>query len=443
MSATPSTTNNTSSPLLEELLSFSSLFQGNSQEQFETFVRDLASKHLVQPDDSTEDDVTPFRAVTSSEKGFDYERLIHKFGSTKITPELLARIERLTGQPCHPLLARGFFFSHREFEKILDLYESGKPFFLYTGRGPSSGALHLGHLVPFMFAKYLQDCFNVPLVIQLTDDEKFLHKDLTLEEAKQYTRANAKDIIALGFDVNKTFIFANTQYIGHLYSTALNISKHVTANQIRGIFGVTGGDNMGKHFFPAIQAAPCFASCFPETFGGRTNVACLIPCAIDQDPYFRMTRDVAPRLGLPKPALIHSKFLPGLRGLNRKMSSSDPTDAIFVTDSPDEIQTKINRYALSGGRDTAELQRQFGANLQVDVAYHFLTFFLDSQERLDEIGSQYKSGKLLTGQVKKELISLLVDITGRHQRARAEISEELVDKFMTPRCLLQQQIQQQ
>lgn len=46
--------------------------------------------------------------------------------------------------------------------------------------------------------------------------------------------------------------------------------------------------------------------------GGKEDMACLIPCAIDQDAYFRMTRDVAPRLGYKKPSLIHSKFFPGL-----------------------------------------------------------------------------------------------------------------------------------
>jgi len=67
----------------------------------------------------------------------------------------------------HPWLRRGIFFSHRDFELILDLYESKKPFYLYTGRGPSSDALHMGHLIPFMFTKWLQDTFDVPLVIQV------------------------------------------------------------------------------------------------------------------------------------------------------------------------------------------------------------------------------------------------------------------------------------
>ena len=54
----------------------------------------------------------------------------------------------------------------------------------------------------------------MPLVIQLTDDEKFLWKDLTIENAKKLAKENAKDIIAMGFDVKKTFIFSDLSHIG-------------------------------------------------------------------------------------------------------------------------------------------------------------------------------------------------------------------------------------
>lgn len=39
-------------------------------------------------------------------------------------------------------------------DSILDSYEKGEKFFLYTGRGPSSKSMHIGHLVPFIFTKY-------------------------------------------------------------------------------------------------------------------------------------------------------------------------------------------------------------------------------------------------------------------------------------------------
>lgn len=56
--------------------------------------------------------------------------------------------------------------------------------------------------------------FDVPLVIQLTDDEKFLWKDMKLDEANKLAFENAKDIIACGFDVEKTFIFSDLDFIG-------------------------------------------------------------------------------------------------------------------------------------------------------------------------------------------------------------------------------------
>ena len=65
-----------------------------------------------------------------------------------------------------------------------------------------------------MVSRYLQDAFKVPLVIQLTDDEKFLWKNLTIEETQRLARENAKDIIACGFDIAKTFIFADFDYVG-------------------------------------------------------------------------------------------------------------------------------------------------------------------------------------------------------------------------------------
>lgn len=121
--------------------------------------------------------------TVESEGAIDYDKLISQFGSQKLEPELIERMERVTGKKVHRFLRRGIFFSHRDLTQLLDLYEKGEKFYLYTGRGPSSEALHLGHLIPFHFTKWLQDAFDCPLVIQLTDDEKFLFKpELKLEE---------------------------------------------------------------------------------------------------------------------------------------------------------------------------------------------------------------------------------------------------------------------
>jgi tryptophanyl-tRNA synthetase len=63
-----------------------------------------------------------------------------------------------------------------------------------------------------------------------------------------------------------------------------------------------------------------------------------------------MTRDVAGKLKYRKTATLYSSFFPALQGKKSKMSSSDPTSAILVTDSAKDIKEKINKYAFSGGR---------------------------------------------------------------------------------------------
>ncbi|NWR31550.1 SYWC protein, partial [Tachuris rubrigastra] len=385
-----------------------------------------------------EDLVDPWNVQTSNAKGVDYDKLIVRFGSSKIDTDLINRIERATGQKPHHFLRRGIFFSHRDMDQILDAYENKKSFYLYTGRGPSSQAMHVGHLIPFMFTKWLQEVFDVPLVIQLTDDEKYLWKDMTVEKAYEYAKENAKDIIACGFDVNKTFIFSDLDYLGAspgFYKNIVKVQKHVTFNQVKGIFGFTDSDCIGKISFPAIQAAPSFSSSFPQIFNGKENIQCLIPCAIDQDPYFRMTRDVAPRIGQPKPALLHSVFFPALQGAQTKMSASDPNSSIFLTDTPKQIKTKINKHAFSGGRDTIEEHRKYGGNCDVDVSFMYLTFFLEDDDRLEQLKQAYTSGELLTGELKKVLIETMQPLIAAHQERRKQVTDEVVKQFMTPRKL--------
>ena len=94
----------------------------------------------------------------------DYDKLIDKFGSQRIDKTLLDRFEKLTGKPPHRLLRRGMVFSHRDLHVVLDKYEAGHPFFLYTGRGPSSDSMHVGHSIPFEFTKYVGPNLNVPLL---------------------------------------------------------------------------------------------------------------------------------------------------------------------------------------------------------------------------------------------------------------------------------------
>jgi tryptophanyl-tRNA synthetase len=161
----------------------------------------------------------------------------------------------------------------------------------------------------------------------------------------------------------------------------------------------------------------------------------MIPCAIDQDPYFRLTRDVAARLHYAKPALIHARFLDALQGPGSKMSSSVDTSAIFMYDEPNKIKNKINKYAFSGGQDTMEEQREKGGDTEKDVAYQYLTFFLEDDEELEKIGNDYRTGKMLTGELKAKCISELQIYVKGFQERRAKVTDEVVADFFSAKKL--------
>ena len=393
---------------------------------------DSAASSAEDGDNDRTAKVTPW--VVESDAAIDYNRLIEKFGTKLITAEQVARIQRLTGRTPHRFLRRGIFFSHRDLDQMLDMYESGTPFYLYTGRGPSSEAMHVGHLVPFLFTQWLQEAFNVPLVIQLTDDEKFWFKGQNpLEYFTRLGIENSRDIIACGFDPHKTFLFLDTRYMRELWPLVVKISDLVTVNQSNSLFGFDGTSSAGQLFYPSIQAAPSFPQAFPVVLADD-KMPCFVPMAIDQDAFFRMTRDVAPRLKLAKPTLIHSKFFPPLQASSGKMSASDTSSAVYLTDKPEDIKRKI-ATAYSGGQETLELHRRFGATLEEDVPYTWLTFFLESDDELESIGAAYKSGQMTTGEVKAILAKTLQDLVAGHQARRGLVTEDVVEAFMTPRRL--------
>lgn len=71
----------------------------------------------------------------------------------------------------------------------------------------------------------------------------------------------------------------------------LQVMNRVTFNQVRGIFGFDNSSSIGKIMFPAVQATPAFSNSFPFIFGKRTDIPCLIPCAIDQVRRIEALRD--------------------------------------------------------------------------------------------------------------------------------------------------------
>lgn len=354
----------------------------------------------------------------------DYNKIVQDFGTRLITPEIIEKLRMFTGQ-IHPLLSRGFFFSHRDFDIVLDAYKNGENFYLYTGRGPS-GHVHMGHLMPWFFTKHLQDTFRSRLLFQITDDEKFLYSQhLSLQDVEKYAYDNILDVIAMGFDPKLTRIIIDTKNIKALYPLYLEISKRLTFSTAKAVFGYRPSSNIGMISFPAIQAAPCFLPSLIEQKPTRV----LIPAAIDQDPYWRITRDVAEKMGYYKPAQVHSKFVPSLE-MNGKMSSSKPTSAIFTTDDPETIESKISG-AYTGGQPSVGLQRMLGGDPDACPVFWYLSHFFDDGKVSIERSLKCRTGNLLCGECKSDLTIqtklFISEFTRRRDQARNQIAKFLYE----------------
>jgi tryptophanyl-tRNA synthetase len=258
----------------------------------------------------------------------------------------------------------------------------------------------------------------------MTDDEKHLVKDLTLEQTVAFTYDNALDVMACGMNPKKTHIFSDVEYSKTLYTNAIRIAKHVTFSTAKAVFGFKNSSNIGIIFFPAIQAVPCF---LPSILEGK-NVPVLIPAAIDQDPYWRISRDVAPKLGYYKPTQIHSTVLPGLKE-GGKMSASDPSSAIYTTDTPEDIEKKVMN-AFTGQQATKELQQKLGGNPEAcSVCQYYFYLFEQDDKKLAKIWEGERDGSLLAGEHKADLAKRIQKFVADHQKKR-EKAKKTLDKVM-------------
>lgn len=142
----------------------------------------------------------------------------------------------------------------------------------------------------------------------------------------------------------------------------------------------------------------------------------------------RITRDVANKFGFKKPGAIHKILAPGLKG--PKMSSSNKTSTIWLSDDEDTVRKKVMKYAFSGGKGSAEEHRKKGGNPDVDVSFLYLKYFFEEDDKkLKKIEKQYREGELLTGELKQYLVDKINKYLKKHRKRRKKVKKNL-DKYM-------------
>ena len=116
--------------------------------------------------------------------------------------------------------------------------------------------------------------------------------------------------------------------------------------------------------------------------------------------------------------------------MQKRMTGSNENETIYTTDSPETVKKKINKYAFSGGQPDIEEHRKKGGNPDIDVSYQYLRIFFEPDDKkLKQIHDDYKSGKMLTGELKEILIQKINKFLASHQQKR-EMARDQLDKFL-------------
>ena len=352
----------------------------------------------------------------------DYDKMIKKFGVSPMAELPVVFMKNL-------LFRRNKIFAHRDFGRIVAAYKDKKPFVMMTGLMPS-GSFHIGHMILAKQMIFYQS-LGAKIYIAVADLEAYNARGLSIEEGRKIAiEEYITNYVALGLKPENCEIYfqsdrSSDSVKANAYYRLQNLlARHATFNEFRAVYGEI---SPGKMVSSLLQASDMLHSQLPE-FEGPCPV--VVPAGIDQDPHIRLARDISKRFKENKFVQLSSTyhlFVPGLSG--GKMSSSDPTSFIALTDDPKTVKKKVNKYAFSGGRSTVEEHRRLGGNPDVDVSYQWLTFLEEDDEKLKKIYDDYKSGRMLSGELKAILIEKLNLFLSDHQKKR-ENAKGLIGKFV-------------
>jgi tryptophanyl-tRNA synthetase len=332
----------------------------------------------------------------------------------------LSHTAELKGLPAFRGFQSGLLFSHRDLDLFLSKLKKGERVAIISGFNPSS-KIHLGHKSFLDVHLFFQKKHGVHSFIPISDDESYVvGKVETQKEALANARQLVKELLALGFDPKKTHVYID-QIFTNIYNLAIKLSKKVTGSTIKAVYGYGDDTNSGMFFYPVVQAAHIL---LPLVLGYKEV---LVPVGLDQDPYIRISRDLAAKFNLPKPAEVCSVLLPGIDG--EKMSKSRPESAIFLDEDLQSVKKKVMR-AFSGGRQSLAEHRKLGGIPENDVALKYLTAYFLSQKEADKLEKNYRKGKILSSELKEKLYKELEKFLKTYKKKLAKVTEKDVDKVL-------------
>lgn len=335
----------------------------------------------------TEDDELDLDPWGSIEVDEDDQEIFEQFGIEPWDDDEFEEFD-------HRLADRGMVIGHRDFDRVYDNMEDGS-FINMTGIA-SSGDLHMGHKVVLDLFTHFQDQ-GAETYFAVADLDALTTRDdiESLDQVEESVVNNLANAMSLGVDPEN--IYLQSQKGGSYKNLAFESGDAMTFNEFESTYGVQDGDTLGKASGVMLQMADILHGQLPENEGQMPSITAV---SLDQDPHMRTVRDVARKLPyeFDAPSSIYIAQQAGLQE-GKKMSSSEPETAIFLDDSYDEMIAKLEG-AKTGGRSSAEKQREMGGVPEDCKVYEAALYHLDDDEAVEQMFEDCVSGENLCGECK-------------------------------------------
>ena len=234
---------------------------------------------------------------------------------------------------------------------------------------------------------------------------------------KSYVNDVVIDYIALGLDPKKVDIFVQSDIENEVALFTLLLMRHITVSELIKVPTLKEKLKTGNR----PETANSLLAAYPVMMAADILLqrSQYVPVGEDQQSHLEITRLIAKRfnkkygevLPLPKPQKVKPLRIMSLSG-GGKMGKSNPSGAIFLTDSPKEVAKKIKRAETAFAKDMPNV---------LESHFQLATGLTDDEgvlEKVEQIRKAHMGGEKVMGDFKETLSSIVQDFLIEYQEKR-------------------------
>jgi len=302
---------------------------------------------------------------------------------------------------------------------------------ILSGMRPT-GPLHLGNLLGALanWVK-LQDEYECFYFIAdwhaLTSDYE------NTAQVHAFTREIIIDWLSAGLTPEKSTFFVQSQIKEHaelflilgMITPVSWLERNPTYKEQIDQISNKDLSNFGFLGYPILQAADIIMY---KPYG--------VPVGVDQAPHVEITREIARRFNhfygnvFPEPELILTET-PKILGIDRRKMSKSYDNAIFLSETPEQISAKVSRMIT----DPQRARRSDPGNPEVCNVFDFHKLYTRAEE-VKEIDRDCRQAKIGCVECKKKMAQYLSKALEpiREKRAYYEARPERVEEIISDGC---------